>query len=460
MKKEKQEIFFVCKECGHESLKWLGKCPECGSWNSFTEFKPNLKKNKITDFTSEVKKLNEISYNDKENRIITGITEFDRIMGGGIVVGSVVLVGGEPGVGKSTLMLQVAEKIGSKKNLVGENYKILYVSAEESLQQIKLRAERLNIKNNNIFVISETSLENISKAIEEILPDVVIMDSIQTINSDFIPSPQGSVAQIRGITAEIIKLAKTKNITVFILGHITKEGDIAGPKLLEHMVDTVLYFESETTQNYRILRVYKNRFGSTSEVGIFEMNYDGLKEITNPSEFFIQHSENLVGTVTTCVVEGTRPILTQIQALLTKSYFPQPRRVVSGIDYNRAMLLISVLEKYTGVSLVYEDVYLNIVSGLKTKETAIDLPAVVALYSSHKNIVVNSKCVYLGEIGLTGEIRAISFINERINEIYKLGYKKVFLPYENKKNVNSNFLEQKNLDLVFVKTIKEIDKIF
>ncbi len=460
MKKEKQEIFFVCKECGYESLKWLGKCPECGSWNSFKEFNPNLKKNKITDFTSEVKKLNEISYNDKENRIITGISEFDRIMGGGVVFGSVVLVGGEPGVGKSTLMLQIAEKIASTKNVAAENYKVLYVSAEESLQQIKLRSERLNIKNNNIFVISETSLENIVKVIEEIFPDVVIIDSIQTINSDFISNPQGSVAQIRGITAEVIKLAKTKNITVFILGHITKEGDIAGPKLLEHMVDTVLYFESDTTQNYRILRVYKNRFGSTSEIGIFQMNYNGLKEVANPSEFFIQHSENLVGTVTTCIVEGTRPILTQIQALLTKSYFPQPRRVVSGIDYNRAMLLISVLEKYTGVSLVYEDVYLNIVSGLKTKETTIDLAVVLALYSSHKNIIVDSKCVYLGEIGLNGEIRAISFINERINEIYKLGYKKVFIPYENKKNINSNILEQKNLDLIFIKTIKEIDKIF
>lgn len=459
MKKEKQEIFFICKECGYESLKWLGKCPECSSWNSFTEFKPHVKKNKIIDFSSEVQKLNEISYENKNNRILTGISEFDRIIGGGIVIGSVTLIGGEPGVGKSTLMLQIAEKVASTKNIAGGNYKVLYVSGEESLQQIKLRSERLNIKNDNIFVLSETSLENIIKVVEEILPDVIIIDSIQTISSDFIPSLQGSIAQIRGITAEIIKLAKTRNISVFILGHITKEGDIAGPKLLEHMVDTVLYFESETTQNYRILRVYKNRFGSTAEIGIFEMSCCGLKEVSNLSELFIQHSENLIGTVTTCIVEGTRPILTQIQALLTKSYFPQPRRVVSGIDYNRAMLLISVLEKHTGISLIYEDIYLNIVSGLKTKETTIDLPVVVALYSSHKNIVVDSKSVYLGEIGLTGEVRAINFINERINEIGKLGYKKIFVPYENKKNISSNFLNQKNLELVFIKSIKEIDKI-
>jgi DNA repair protein RadA/Sms len=458
MKKEK--VVFVCKECGYESIKWLGRCPECGSWNSFVEFKPEQNLKSITTSSSKPIKLSSLTTEDsKENRIVTGISEFDRLLGGGIVIGSVILIGGEPGVGKSTLMLQIAQRICSQKNFDGQNYKLLYVSGEESVHQVKLRAQRLQVNNENIYILSETNFENIIKAVEEISPDVLIIDSIQTIYFDFIPATQGSTSQIRGITAEIVKLAKTKNITVFVLGHITKEGDIAGPKLLEHMVDTVLYFETEATQNFKILRVYKNRFGSTSEMGIFEMTQTGLKEIPNISDFFVHHGEDLVGTVTTCIIEGTRPILTQVQALLTKSYFPQPRRVVTGIDYNRAMLLISVLEKYTGISLIYEDVYLNIVSGLKTKETVIDLPIVVAIYSSHKNIVVDSKSVYIGEIGLTGEIRPVSFINERINEIIKLGYKKIFLPYENKKNIDEKLFINKTVEINFVKSVKEIDKI-
>jgi DNA repair protein RadA/Sms len=458
MKKEK--VVFVCKECGYESIKWLGRCPECGSWNSFVEFKPEQNLKSVSTSLSEPIKLASLTTEEsKENRIVTGISEFDRLLGGGIVVGSVILIGGEPGVGKSTLMLQIAQKICSQKNFGGQNYKLLYVSGEESVHQVKLRAQRLQVNNENIYILAETNFENIIKAVEEISPDVLIIDSIQTIYSDFIPATQGSTSQIRGLTAEIVKLAKTKNITVFVLGHITKEGDIAGPKLLEHMVDTVLYFETEATQNFKILRVYKNRFGSTSEMGVFEMTQTGLKEIPNISDFFVHHGEDLVGTVTTCIIEGTRPILTQVQALLTKSYFPQPRRVVTGIDYNRAMLLISVLEKYTGISLIYEDVYLNIVSGLKTKETVIDLPIVVAIYSSHKNIVVNSKSVYIGEIGLTGEIRPVSFINERINEIIKLGYKKIFLPCENKKNIDEKLLINKTVEINFVKSVKEIDKI-
>ncbi len=455
MKKEK--VVFVCKECGYESIKWLGRCPECGSWNSFVEFKPTQVSKSST--LSEAVKLSSLEIEERENRIVTNISEFDRLLGGGVVMGSVVLIGGEPGVGKSTLMLQIAQKICSQKNIDGQNYKVLYVSGEESVQQVKFRAQRLQINNGNIYILAETNLENIMKVVEEISPDVLIIDSIQTIYSDFIAATQGSVSQIRGITAEIVKLAKTKNITVFILGHITKEGDIAGPKLLEHMVDTVLYFETEATQNFKILRVYKNRFGSTSELGVFEMTSTGLKEIPNISDFFVHHGENLIGTVTTCIIEGTRPILTQVQALLTKSYFPQPRRVVTGVDYNRAMLLISVLEKYTGISLIYEDVYLNIVSGLKTKETVIDLPIIVAIYSSHKNIVVDSKSVYMGEVGLTGEIRPISFINERINEIVKLGYKKIFLPYENKKNIDEKLLNNKSVEINFVKSVKEIEKI-
>ncbi len=458
MKKEKLEITFVCKECGYESVKWLGRCPQCGSWNSFTEFKPfRANKIHITNFTSEVQRLSEIDYNKEESRIITNIEEFDRLLGGGIVKGSVILVGGEPGVGKSTLMLQIADKIASIKKVDGENLKVLYVTGEESFSQVKFRAERLRINNPNIFILSETLLEKIIETIDKNSFDFVIIDSIQTIYSEFISGTQSSIAQIKGVTAEIIKLAKHKGITVFVLGHITKEGDIAGPKLLEHMVDTVLYFETEATQNYRVLRVYKNRFGPSLEIAIFEMGNFGLKEIKNPSNFFIQHSDNLVGTVTTCVVEGTRPLLTQIQALLTKSYFPQPRRVVTGVDYNRAMMLISVLEKYIGLNLIYEDIYLNIVSGIKTKETVIDLPIIVAIYSSHKDIIVDTKNVYIGEVGLNGEIRAVSFINERVNEINKLGYKKVILPLENKKNLQD--VKNLNIELKFISSVREIEEI-
>lgn len=461
MRKENQIITFICKECGYESLKWLGKCPQCKSWNSFTEFKPSkLEKIQITSFSSELLNLSEINLKQKEIRIFTNIQEFDRLLGGGIVVGSVVLIGGEPGVGKSTLMLQIADKIANFNITENNNkkLKVLYVTGEESFYQVKLRADRLNINNPNIFILSETLLEKIIEIIESREFNFVIIDSIQTIYSENIPATQGSIAQIKGVTAEIIKLAKNKEITIFVLGHITKEGDIAGPKLLEHMVDTVLYFETETTQNYRILRVYKNRFGPSSEIAIFEMSNSGLKEIKNPSDFFIHHSNNLIGTVTTCIVEGTKPLLTQIQALLTKTYFQYPRRVVTGIDSNRAMMLISVLEKYTGINLVYEDIYLNIVSGLKTKEPVIDLPIIVAIYSSYKEIVIDTKVVYMGEVGLNGELRAISFVNERLNEINKLGYKKVFLPLENKKNIKN--LNSFNIQIEFISSVREIEKIF
>ncbi|MEN3013761.1 MAG: DNA repair protein RadA [Endomicrobiia bacterium] len=456
MKKNIKETHFVCKECGYESLKWLGRCPECGSWNSFTEFRMNNTLKSITSFSSEAVKLSEINLLDKQIKFSTGISELDRILGGGLVNGSIVLIGGEPGVGKSTLMLQIADNIANLKKFNDKNYKVLYVTAEESIEQLKIRAERLKINNPAIYILSETSLENILKVVDEISPDVLIIDSIQTVYSENIPNIQGSIPQIRGITSEIIRLAKFKGITVFILGHITKEGDIAGPKLLEHMVDTVLYFETETTQNYRILRVYKNRFGPSSEIGIFEMTSSGLKEVVNPSEFFVNHNKNFSGTVTTCIVEGTRPLLTQIQALITKSYFSQPRRVVAGIDYNRTMLLLSVLEKFAGINLVYEDVYISVVAGLKIKETAVDLALVVAVYSSFKNIPVDSKNVYIGEIGLNGEIRAVSFVNERLNEISKLGYKKLILPFENKKNIS---LSSQSIDIQFISSIFDIDKV-
>ncbi|MCX7957410.1 MAG: DNA repair protein RadA [Endomicrobia bacterium] len=456
MKKNVQDNVFVCKECGFESIKWVGRCPQCNSWNSLVEFKPSKYKLNITKFSSDVKNLDDIEVLNANLRVKIGISEFDRIMGGGVVIGSVTLIGGEPGVGKSTLMLQIANKISSIKKTDQETYKILYITGEESIEQIKLRSLRLNINNSKIYVLSETLLENILSTIDSLGPDFIIIDSIQTVFSEQLPGIQGSVQQIRGVTSELIRLAKFRNITVFILGHITKEGEIAGPKLLEHMVDTVLYFETEILQNYRILRVYKNRFGTSSEIGIFEMKENGLISVENPSEIFVHHQDNLVGTITSCIMEGTRTILTQVQSLLTKSYFPQPRRVVSGLDYNRTMLLISVLEKFVGVNLMYEDIYLSIVAGLKAKETAIDLAVAASIYSSHKNITVDTKTVYIGEIGLNGEVRAISFINERINEIAKLGYKKIVLPQENRKVIN---MQNNKIDLEFISKIEQLEKI-
>ncbi len=465
MKKTKQEIKFVCRECGYESLKWLGKCPECNSWNSFIEFRTDnlqIGKKNITDFSSEVQQINLIKKDFEINRIFTNINEFDRIMGGGIVLGSVILLGGAPGIGKSTLMLQVAENISKTTLLKKSFYKILYVSGEESVQQIKLRADRLEIRSENLYVVSETSIEKVLSLVENINPEVLILDSIQTLFSENIPNTQGSVAQIRGVTAEIIRIAKWKNIAVFILGHVTKDGDIAGPRLLEHMVDTVLYFESETIRNLRILRVYKNRFGPTSEIGVFEMTSLGLKEVLNPSTVFVEYHESLAGTVTTCLIEGSRPILTQVQALVSRTYFPQPRRVVAGVDYNRATLLISVLEKFTGLVLINEDIYINVVSGIKTKETALDLAIVVSIFSAHKNLLIDNKSVYLGEIGLTGELRAVSFVTERINEAIKLGYKKIYLPKANEIRLNEQkdkFENNKSVEIKFVSSIKEIEQI-
>ena len=383
--------------------------------------------------------------------------EFDRIMGGGIVPGSVVLLGGEPGIGKSTLMLQIAELTARTTTPAGTPCTVLYVSGEESVQQLKLRADRLGVHSDRLLVVSETSIERVVGMVESVAPDVVVLDSIQTLYSENIPASQGGITQIRGVTAEIIAFAKNRNITVFILGHVTKDGDIAGPKLLEHMVDTVLYFESETVQNYRILRVTKNRFGPTAEIGVFEMTGTGLREVTNPSAVFVEYHKNLVGTVTTCIMEGSRPLLTQVQALVVSTCFPQPRRVVTGLDYNRAALLISVLEKCTGAALSTEDVYLSIVSGLKTRETALDLAVTLAVYTAHRGVAVDHTCLYVGEVGLTGELRAIGYVAERLTEAVKLGYRRVYLPRANEKHVAQAGVA--GCDTVFVDSIRNLDQL-
>jgi len=463
MKKHRTDTpMFVCTGCGFESLKWLGKCPGCGEWNTFTEFRrPGVKSGApgraVTRFTGEVQRISDLPATEQARRIITGMGEFDRIMGGGIVPGSVVLLGGEPGIGKSTLMLQIADLVARTTTPAGTPCTVLYVSGEESVHQIKLRADRLDVRCGRLLVVSETSIERVAGMVETVAPDVMVLDSIQTLYSENIPASQGSIAQIRGVTAEIITFAKTRNIMVFILGHVTKDGDIAGPKLLEHMVDTVLYFESETVQNYRILRVNKNRFGPTSEIGVFEMTGAGLREVPNPSAVFVEYHKNLVGTVTTCVMEGSRPLLTQVQALVAHTYFPQPRRVVTGLDYNRATLLISVLEKYTGAALSSEDVYLSVVSGLKTRETAPDLAVTLAVYTAHRGIAVDHTSLYFGEIGLTGELRAVGFVAERIAEAVKLGYHRVYLPRANEKHAAQAGVA--GCETVFVDSIKDIDKL-
>lgn len=430
----KQKVIFRCQECGFSSGKWLGKCPDCGKWNTFSEEKQIEKSDKarrtLTDFSGKVMPLNDVS-SENFTRIPTKISEFDRILGGGVVDGSLILLGGPPGIGKSTLMLQVSQALSS------DSRSLLYISGEESAGQIKNRADRLNIKSKNLYLISETNLENIIETINKIDPKYVVLDSIQTIYRSDISGAPGTVSQVRECSAEFLKLAKSRGISVFLLGHVTKEGDLAGPRVLEHIVDTVLYFESEKQQIYRILRVNKNRFGPTSEIGVFEMKSDGLSEVKNPSSLFLgEHAQNVAGTAIAPTIEGTRPILVEIQSLVTKANFGIPRRQASGIDYNRMLLLIAVLERRAGLRLEMQDVYVNVVGGIKIKETAVDLASAVAIAGSYANFVVPEKTVIIGEVGLSGEIRAVSQIEERLKESENLGFRKAIVPKNNIKGLN------------------------
>ncbi len=428
----KTKTIFRCQTCGFASPKWLGKCPECERWNTFFE-EPVIQSCQFTDkrltkFSSSVMKLCEIS-TEKVNRINTGINEFDRILGGGIMPNSLILLGGPPGIGKSTLMLQVAYRIAKNKN-------VIYITGEESLEQIKNRADRLKISN-GFLVVSETNLENILKIVKEVSPEVLVVDSIQTIYRPDLAGAPGSVGQVRECSAELLHLAKGKNITVFLLGHVTKEGDIAGPRVLEHIVDTVLYFETEKHHTYRILRSYKNRFGPTSEIGVFEMTSNGLREVSNPSLIFLgERLKDVSGSVVTANIEGTRPIMLEIQALVTKSDFGVPRRMSSGIDYNRTVLLISILENRIGLGLGFYDIYVNVAGGVKIKDPSSELAVCCAIYSAFSNKPISQDIVFVGEVGLGGEIRGISFIEERINESEKLGFKKIFIPKANYNSLN------------------------
>lgn len=424
MAKAKTTAFF-CKECGYESSKWMGQCPACKEWNTFVE-EPVGKKTASgrKALTAKVKPclLSEISL-EQQDRISTGYPELDRVLGSGIVAGSLVLVGGDPGIGKSTLLLQVCGKLAAQEQ------KVLYISGEESLKQIKLRANRIGEIKGQLLFLCETNLDAIESVIEEESPQVVVIDSIQTMFRDEVSSAPGSVSQVRESTNVLMQIAKGLGIAIFIVGHVTKEGVVAGPRVLEHMVDTVLYFEGERNASYRILRGVKNRFGSTNEIGVFEMQEKGLVEVENPSEYMLSgRPEDASGAVVACSLEGTRPILLEVQALVTQTNFGMPRRTAAGTDYNRVNLLMAVLEKRCHYEMSRYDAYVNIAGGMKMNEPALDLAIVMALVSSLKDRAVSSKTILFGEVGLSGEVRAVSMAEQRVNEAIKLGFDTCILP--------------------------------
>jgi len=426
----KVKAVFICQECGYESPKWMGKCPACESWNTFVE---EIKGEKVLTPILKVSplKIDEIEVTN-EIRYSTSMEELDRVLGGGIVKGSLVLVGGDPGIGKSTLLLQMANNVASNGHLV------LYVSGEESAKQIKLRAERLNVLSSNLYVLAETNLNNIEDVISNLKPSVVVIDSIQTMYKPELQSAPGSVSQVREATSAFMNIAKNLNIATFIVGHVTKEGSIAGPRVLEHMVDTVLYFEGERHNTYRVLRAVKNRFGSTNEIGVFEMKQSGLEEVKNPSEILLSgRPKDVPGSCVVCSMEGTRPILIEVQALTSQTNFGMPRRMTTGLDYNRVILLIAVLEKRVGMYIQTYDVYVNLAGGIKIEEPAIDLGVLCCIASSFRNIPIDNQTVIIGEVGLTGEIRGVSMIEKRILEAKKLGFKRCIIPKENIKGLDS-----------------------
>lgn len=426
---QKGKTMFFCQECGYESAKWLGQCPGCRKWNTFVEEKVTIaaktKEKKKTTGGNIPTRLFDISTKEEE-RIKTGIAELDRVLGGGIVKGSLSLVGGDPGIGKSTLLLQVC------KNLVNQKRKVLYISGEESLRQIRMRAERLGSCSNDLLLLCETDMDLIQDAIESTAPEVVVVDSIQTMCSEEISSAPGSISQVREVTGRLMMLSKKTGTAIFIVGHVTKEGVVAGPRTLEHMVDTVLYFEGDRHAAYRILRGVKNRFGSTNEIGVFEMRKEGLMEVANPSAFLLNgRPVDASGSVVVCSVEGTRPILIEIQALVAPTNFQLPKRTAVGIDYNRVSLLMAVLEKRAGLHLGGCDAYVNLAGGMKIAEPAMDLGIVMALASSYKNRAVDSKTIIFGEVGLTGEVRGVSQAEMRIREAKKMGFSRCIMPFSN-----------------------------
>lgn len=447
MAKAKKSIFF-CQNCGHEESKWLGQCPMCKEWNTFVEEKMTSAKVATAKDRKDAKvvTLNSIS-TDEEERMKTNIEELDRVLGGGIVPGSLVLVGGDPGIGKSTLLLQVCQRLSD----CGK--KIIYISGEESLKQIKLRANRMGTFTENLFLLCETNLDIIRGVIEQQKPEMVVIDSIQTMYNEEVGSAPGSVSQVRESTNILMQLAKGLNISIFIVGHVTKEGTVAGPRVLEHMVDTVLYFEGDRHASYRILRGVKNRFGSTNEIGVFEMRKNGLEEVKNPSEFMLNGKpENASGSVVVCAMEGTRPMLMEIQALVCRSNFGMPRRTSAGLDYNRVNLLMAVLEKRVGLALSNYDAYVNVAGGIKMNEPASDLGIILAIASSYKNKSVPEGTVVFGEVGLSGEVRAVTMPEQRISEAKKLGFKTCIIP-----EVSANAIgKQEGIEIIGVKSVNQV----
>ncbi len=432
MAKAKKSVYF-CQNCGHEESKWLGQCPACREWNTFVEEKvtPAAAKAVKERKDAQVVTLSSIE-TDEDDRMNTGIEELDRVLGGGIVKGSLVLVGGDPGIGKSTLLLQVCQRLSAAGR------KLLYISGEESLKQIKLRANRMGEFTENLYLLCETSLDIIRGIIEQQKPDMVVIDSIQTMYNEEVGSAPGSVSQVRESTNIFMQLAKGLNISIFIVGHVTKEGTVAGPRVLEHMVDTVLYFEGDRHASYRILRGVKNRFGSTNEIGVFEMRKEGLTEVKNPSEFMLSGKpEHASGSVVACAMEGTRPMLMEIQALVCKTNFGMPRRTAAGLDYNRVNLLMAVLEKRLGLPLSGYDAYVNIAGGIRLNEPAADLGIVLAVASSYKNRPIAEEVIAFGEVGLSGEVRAVSMPEQRVSEAKKLGFTTCILPEVSVKTVGN-----------------------
>ena len=444
MAKAKKSVYF-CQNCGHEESKWLGQCPMCKEWNTFAEEKVVSTKGQKSSGEKQVQAVTLSSVTtDEDERMKTELVELDRVLGGGIVPGSLVLVGGDPGIGKSTLLLQVCQKLSAM------NKKVLYISGEESLKQIKLRANRMGEFSENLYLLCETSLNLIQTAIEREKPDVVVIDSIQTMYNEEIGSAPGSVSQVRESTNVFMQLAKGMNIAIFIVGHVTEEGTVAGPRVLEHMVDTVLYFEGDRHASYRILRGVKNRFGSTNEIGVFEMRKEGLVEVENPSEFMLSGKpEGASGSVVACSMEGTRPILLEVQALVCHSNFGIPRRTAAGTDFNRVNLLMAVLEKRLGLKLGDCDAYVNIAGGIKMNEPAIDLGIVLALISSYKDKPIDEKTICFGEVGLSGEVRAVNMAEQRVQEAKKLGFEVCILPEVCRKSMT----EVKGIRLVGVSNL-------
>lgn len=449
----KAKSLFYCTECGNESPKWQGKCSACGAWNTIAEQPAETKKKSTSGPTRSnlgltarriPRVMSEVESGD-ELRFQTGMRELDRVLGGGAVRGSLILLGGAPGIGKSTLMLQICEQMC-------QTSKVLYVSGEESERQIKLRAERLNVRGNNLFLLSETNLENVLDAVHETAPDIMIVDSIQTLYNGELAATPGSVGQVKDCTMTLMQLAKGEGLTIFVIGHINKEGSIAGPKVLEHMVDCVLYFEGEQNMAHRILRAAKNRFGATNEIGVFEMQDAGLAEVPNPSEALLAGRPiDSPGTCVTCVMEGVRPVLAEVQALVVPSNFGNPRRTCNGFDYNRAMLVLAVLEKRGGLMLGNCDAYVNVIGGLYLDEPSADLAMMIALASSFKDRSAPNDLVAIGEVGLTGELRAVNSLSQRLSEVHRLGFTKCLIPTR----YNGKLVVPEGLKLIRVSNIRE-----